>query len=472
MSDNLLATQDDGSVAIWTLEPRELDDLPDAMPANIRRWIEVTGFRAKPGETTLVADETGDICAVVFGLGDGEANPEKSGAAARMAMGVGKLARLLPKGSYHLVGGLLNADQAALGWVLGGYSYDRYLSKNRIDPLKQPRLAMPAGTDLNETQRIASAVYLVRDLVNTPANDLGPVQLESAFRKLAESYSADVQVVEGEALLEKNFPMIHAVGRASIDAPRLLELNWGNSNNPKVTLVGKGVSFDTGGLNIKPGSSMGLMKKDMGGAANALGLASMIMDAKLPVCLRLLIPSVENAISGNAFRPGDILPSRKGISVEIGNTDAEGRLILADALTYADEETPELLVDLATLTGAARVALGPDLPPFYTDDDAFADSLSKAGTRLNDPLWRMPLWPPYDKMLASSIADVNHISTGGFAGSITAAMFLARFVENAKIWAHFDIFSWVPTQKPWAPVGGEAQAIRTLYDVIKAKYPA
>ena len=261
--------------------------------------------------------------------------------------------------------------------------------------------------------------------------------------------------------------MVHAVGRASDQAPRVLDLKWGNSKHRKVTLVGKGVTFDTGGLNIKPGGSMALMKKDMGGAANVMGLAHMIMAAKLPVRLRLIVGAVENSIAGNAFRPGDILSSRKGLSVEIGNTDAEGRLVLGDCLALGDEEKPDLMIDMATLTGAARVALGPDLPPYYTNDDEFSAKLDEVAKATNDPLWRMPLWDPYQSMLGSKIADVNHITSGGFAGSITAALFLSRFVENAKTWSHFDIFGWVPSEKSWAPVGGEAQGIRALYEVIK-----
>jgi leucyl aminopeptidase len=324
--------------------------------------------------------------------------------------------------------------------------------------------------DEAETKRIAAAVTLTRDLINTPTNDMGPDALENAARALASEHKAEISVTEGEALLERNFPMIHAVGRAGAIAPRLIDITWGKESDPKVTLVGKGVCFDTGGLDIKPASGMLLMKKDMGGAANVLGLASVVMDAKLPVRLRVLIPAVENSIAGNAFRPGDVLQSRKGLTVEIGNTDAEGRLVLADALALADEEEPELLIDMATLTGAARVALGPDLPPFFTHDDALAEAIAAKAEETADPLWRMPLWQPYAQKLSSRIADINNVTTDGFAGAVTAALFLSRFVEKAKAHVHFDIFGWVPVEKPASPVGGEAQAIRALYLLLKEKY--
>jgi leucyl aminopeptidase len=307
-------------------------------------------------------------------------------------------------------------------------------------------------------------------LINTPTNDMGPAELEAAARALAANHRAEIMVTAGAELLAGNLLMIHAVGRASTEAPRLIDLSWGRADAPKVTLVGKGVCFDTGGLDIKPSSGMLLMKKDMGGAANVLGLASMIMAAGLPIRLRVLIPAVENAISGNAFRPGDVLPSRKGLTVEIGNTDAEGRLILADALALADEEAPDLLIDMATLTGAARVALGPDLPPFYTGDDRFAAELAAAATEVEDPLWRMPLWKPYEAKLASKIADTNNVTSDGFAGSITAALFLQRFVERASSWVHFDIFGWNPSDRPWGPTGGEAQGIRALLRVLTQRY--
>jgi leucyl aminopeptidase len=328
----------------------------------------------------------------------------------------------------------------------------------------------PEGVDGTEIARIASAVALGRDLVNTPANDLLPDGLEAAARALAERHGAAVAVTTGDALLAANLPMIHAVGRASSVAPRLIDITHGPEGAPKVTIVGKGVCFDTGGLNIKPESAMLLMKKDMGGAAAALALADMAMGAGLPIRLRVLIPAVENAISGSAFRPGDVLQSRKGLTVEIGNTDAEGRLILADALALADEEGPELVVDFATLTGAARVALGPDLPPFMTEDEALAADLSRLATAVNDPVWRLPLWPPYASMLDSKVADINHISGGAFAGSITAALFLRRFVTSAGAHVHFDIFGWTPKPLPGRPEGGEVQAARLIYALLKERY--
>jgi leucyl aminopeptidase len=299
---------------------------------------------------------------------------------------------------------------------------------------------------------------------------MGPDELEEAARNLAAAHGADISVVRGDDLLARNFPMIHAVGRASAGAPRLIDITWGKVDAPKVTLVGKGVCFDTGGLDIKPSAGMLLMKKDMGGAANVLGLASMIMAAKSNVRLRVLIPAVENSIAGNAFRPGDVLRSRKGITVEIGNTDAEGRLVLADALALADEEQPALLIDMATLTGAARVALGPDLPPFYTSDETLASDLTAASVAVEDPLWRMPLWRPYDTRLSSKIADINNVTTDGFAGSITAALFLKRFVEKTPGWAHFDIFAWNPADRPYGLAGGEAQGIRALERVIARRF--
>jgi leucyl aminopeptidase len=311
---------------------------------------------------------------------------------------------------------------------------------------------------------------LARDLVNTPSNDMGPAELALAAQTLAERFGASFTCIVGEDLLQQNFPLIHAVGMASSRAPRLIEVIWGDPAHPKVTLVGKGVCFDSGGLDLKPSSGMLIMKKDMGGAANVLALAQMVMEAKLKLRLRVLIPAVENAVAGNAFRPLDIFPSRKGLSVEIGNTDAEGRLVLADALAYADEEEPDLLIDMGTLTGAARVALGPDLPPFYTNDEALAQDVARCAREENDPLWRMPLWPPYDAWLDSKIANLNNAPSGGFAGSITCALFLQRFVERARSWLHLDIYAWTPTAKPARPEGGECQAARAIFKLLGERY--
>jgi len=373
---------------------------------------------------------------------------------------------LLPAGAYRFANAPHDARLAALAFALGCYRFARY----RAAEGKEIRLEIPAGVDGADLSRIAEGVSLARDLINTPANDLGPAELEEAARTLAARHGASARAVVGHDLVKQNFPLVHAVGRAADRAPRLIDFTWGDPAHPKVTLVGKGVTFDTGGLDIKPESGMRIMKKDMGGAACVLALAHMIMDRGLQLRLRVLIPAVENAISGGAFRPLDIYRSRKGLTVEIGNTDAEGRLILADALALADEEKPELVVDMATLTGAARVALGPDLPPFYTEDETLAAELARCGARENDPLWRLPLWRPYAAMLDSKIADLNNVSTGGFAGSITAALFLKRFVEAAKSWLHIDVYAWTPAAKPARPEGGECQAARALYALLAARY--
>lgn len=418
-------------------------------------WAKVNGFAGDSGKLLPIPGANGALAGALFGTGGEEGG-----------LMFGALAKALPEGDWRFATEPAKAELAALAVVLGGYAFTRYGKK----PGRALGLSLPAGVDAARLRRIADAVFLVRDLVNTPTNDMGPAALEAAVRALASVHKAEVDVVTGEELLGKNFPMIHAVGRASAEAPRLIDMVWGRADAPKVTLVGKGVCFDTGGLDIKPSSSMLLMKKDMGGAANVLGLASMIMAAKLKVRLRVLIPAVENSISANAFRPGDVLTSRKGITVEIGNTDAEGRLVLADALALADEEEPALLVDMATLTGAARVALGPDLPPFFTGDDALAGELAASALAVEDPLWRMPLWMPYDAKLSSKVADINNVTSDGFAGSITAALFLKRFVEKTTSWAHFDVYAWNPADRPHGPAGGEAQAIRALERVISQRF--
>ncbi|MGC4024486.1 MAG: leucyl aminopeptidase family protein [Mesorhizobium sp.] len=419
-------------------------------------WAKANGYTGKAGKLLAFPDAAGAVGGAFFGQSD------ELSATLKLA----SLTRDLPEGDWSIAGSLADPTLAALALKLGAYDFVRY----RKETDRKLRFVAPQGADMARAGRIADGVFLARDLINTPTNDMGPDQLEDTVRLLAKKHGAEVSVVAGDALLKERLFMIHAVGRASAHAPRLIDMRWGPKDAPLVTLVGKGVCFDTGGLDIKPASGMLLMKKDMGGAANVLGLASMIMAGKLRLRLRVLIPAVENSISANAFRPGDVLQSRKGITVEIGNTDAEGRLILGDALAVADEEEPSLLIDMATLTGAARVALGPDLPPYYTDDDAFAAELEAASTKVADPLWRMPLWQAYRPKLDSKIADTNNVTTDGFAGSITAALFLQRFVEKAASWSHFDIFGWNPTAKPWSPVGGEAQCIRALEQVLSTRF--
>jgi leucyl aminopeptidase len=438
---------------------------PDALPAALAdlapaqaAWLRATAFAAGTGEVALVPGAGGAPERVFFGIGVG-------GAPSLLA---GKLPGALPPGAYRLDGGFADAPLAALAFALGAYRFTRY----RKPAGEERRLVLPA--EAAGVPRIADGVFLARDLVNTGANDLGPAELAAAARTLASRHGASVREIVGDALTAENFPMIHAVGRAATAAraPRLIDLTWGDAAHPKVTLVGKGVCFDTGGLDIKPSSGMLLMKKDMGGAANALGLAHMIMDAGLAVRLRVLIPAVENAISADAFRPGDVLRARSGLTVEIGNTDAEGRLVLADALALAAEEAPALLVDLATLTGAARTALGPEVVPVYSRHDALAADVVRHGERLADPLWRLPLWQPYMAMLDSKIADINNAGASPFAGSITAALFLSRFVPDAVPWLHADIYAWNPSTKPGKPEGGEAQAIRALFGYLADRYPA
>ena len=457
---DIFATEETDSRPIWLVTKPRFHDWVEAQTPATRNWIAASGFKATEGASLLVPDPEGQLDGIVFVLAE----------QAKANYPLARLSESLPKGRYHLTGPAYGGEtmHQALSWAMGTYAFSRY--KPKKEAKTWPQLVIKDKANGTEASHIANAVFLVRDLVNTPANDMGPQELEEAARKLAEDHQAEITVTVGDDLLTQNFPLIHTVGRASPRAPRLIDLTWGSPDKPKVTLVGKGVCFDSGGLNLKPGSSMDLMKKDMGGGANVLGLGELIMGARLPIRLRILVPAVENAVSGNAFRPGDVLPSRKGLNVEIGNTDAEGRLILADALSLADEESPELLIDMATLTGAARVALGPDLPPFYTDDEDFASQLASASRDVADPVWRMPLWPGYDSSLKGKVGDVNHIADTGMGGSITAALFLKRFVERASSWSHFDIYAWTPKARPGQPVGGEAQAIRALYAVLRSRY--
>jgi leucyl aminopeptidase len=435
------------------------DAIMAGLPAPARRFAQANNFSAKPGSCLTLPDAEGRIAQVLFGLEDPDSR-------SRDLFRPGALPGLLPSGVYRFANAPHDTRLAALAFALGSHRFSRY----RKAEAPEVRLVPPEGVDVADIARVAEAAVMARDLINTPANEMGPAELALAAHAVAERYGAAFACVVGEELKAQNFPLVHAVGMASSRPPRLIELAWGDPGHPKVTLVGKGVCFDTGGLDLKPSSSMLTMKKDMGGAANVLALAQMVMDAKLKLRLRVLIPAVENAVAGNAFRPLDIFPSRKGLSVEIGNTDAEGRLILADALAYADEEVPDLLIDMGTLTGAARVALGPDLPPFYTDDEALAQDVARCAREENDPLWRMPLWPPYDSWLDSKVANLNNAPSGAFAGSITCALFLNRFVERARSWLHLDIYAWTPQAKPGRPEGGECQAARAVYRLLSERY--
>jgi leucyl aminopeptidase len=439
------------TAATWPQLRAELD-------ARGRAFVQAAGFEPRPGQHLLLAGADGALAGVLFAI-------EPAGEPAPDLLRPGALPGLLPAGVYRFANAPHDARLAALAFALGCYRFARY---RKADD-KIVRLELPAGVDGDDITRIVEGVWLARDLINTPANDMGPPELEYAARALAARHDASVHVIVGDELLKENFPLIHAVGRAADRAPRLIDIGWGDPSHPKITLIGKGVCFDTGGLNIKPDSGMLNMKKDMGGAACMLALAHMVMSRGLPIRLRVLIPAVENSISGSAFRPRDVYRSRKGITVEIGNTDAEGRLILADAIALAEEEEPELIADMATLTGAARVALGTEVVPFYSEDDALADALARCAAGESDPLWRMPLWRPYDQLLDSKVADVNNVSSGGFAGSITAALFLRRFVSS-KSWLHFDIYAWNQTTKPGRPEGAECQAARALYALLVARY--
>jgi leucyl aminopeptidase len=438
-----------------------LSGIAASLNAPAAAWIETTAFKAGSGGLALLPDASGSLSAVLLGLGEagtGVTDPFAAGALAS-----------LPAGTYYLASGFDRPDLAALAAALGGYRYPP--AKASKDP--DVSIAVPEGVGGDELRRVVVAVTFVRDLVNTPANRMGPADLAAAAREVAAAHQAAYAETIGTELLSANYPLIHAVGAAAAPGrePRLVDIIWGDPDAPKVTLVGKGVCFDTGGLDIKNAAGMQLMKKDMGGAAHAMALASLIMGAGLPVRLRVLVPAVENAISGAAQRPGDVVTSRKGLTVEIGNTDAEGRLILADALALASEEKPELLIDFATLTGAARVALGPELPAVFTADESLATELAAAAEETADPVWRMPLWTPYLSMIESRVADLDNAGKAGFAGAITAALFLSRFVGEGVPWLHADIFAWNPSSRPGRPEGGEAQTIRALYAVMKRRYP-
>ena len=457
-ADLLKADNNQAARPIQVIDAEGFEAWLAAQPERVRTIVAAQKFTGKAQEFAIIPGEGAADWSVVAAV----ANRAKLG-----TWCLAKLAEQLPEGQYRLADGA--AGPAMLGWLTAQYRFDRY---RKEDGGVGPRILLTSEiAQIAPAVRQAEAVALVRDLVNTPAADMGPPQLEDAAGTLAAAFGAALAVTRGDSL-EQGFPMIHAVGRAADKAfaPRLIELRWGDPAHPRVAIVGKGVCFDSGGLDIKPSSAMRLMKKDMGGAAHALALARLIMGARLPVRLHMLIPAAENAVGGNAFRPGDILRSRKGLSVEIGNTDAEGRLILADALTLAGEDEPELVIDYATLIGAARVAVGPDLPAVFTNDDALAAELDIAGHAVDDPSWRLPLWDGYAEMLKSDVADINNAGEGGFAGAITAALFLKRFVPESAQWIHIDTFAWRPSPRPGRPKGGEALGLRAVFHLLQQRY--
>lgn len=450
------AKTSDAPLPLYLVDKLGLQDWIDVQSARVQSWVRGVGFKPTIGASLLIPGASGAPEAVLVGYGT----------LAQRQRGRFHLAAAvpgLPKGAYHIVSGLPEerAQEEALGWLLAGYAFDRY-ARNKAPGA---RLVAPEGVDAERLEAIATGEFLTRDLINTPTNDLGPEQLEHACADLAARHGASISVIRGADLLEQNFPMIHAVGRASEQAPRLVDIRYGDTG-PKLTLVGKGVCFDTGGLNLKPGASMGLMKKDMGGAATVLGLAHMIMALGLPVRLRVLIPAVENSVAGNSFRPQDILMSRKGLSVEINNTDAEGRLVLADALAYGAEDKPDLMLSMATLTGAARVAVGSDIAPFFTDDEEVAFGLTRAAQKVADPVWRLPFWDPYESQIEPGIADLDNAPKGGFGGAITAALFLRRFAGGAVRYTHFDVYGWQPSAAPGRPLGGVGMGARAVLDAL------
>ena len=449
----LLLQPDRGQAARLIVLIDDFDQWAKTQPSGIRATADAQRFVGKAGTHAVIPGERGDWSIVAVAAPD---DP----------WSLAPLAERLPAGNYRIDG--VTSSQAALGWLLAQYRFDRY----RAYEDAAPRVLLTRdAASIDNMIRMATATALVRDLVNTPASDMGPHDLQASIEGLAKQRGAEVRTTHGDALAQ-GYPMIHTVGRAAAPdrAPRLIELEWGNPDHPRVALVGKGVCFDTGGLDIKPSAGMRLMKKDMGGAAHAVALAGLVMEARLPIRLHLLVAAVENAISGDAFRPGDVLKTRKGLTVENTNTDAEGRLVLCDTLTRAGEDAPALILDFATLTGAARVALGPDLPPLFTNDDALAAELLAAGEAQGDPLWRLPLWDRYDEMLKSDIADLVNAPEGGFAGAITAALFLRRFVPNNIAWAHLDVFAWRPKALPGRPKGGDAYGLRAAWTMLLQRY--
>jgi leucyl aminopeptidase len=454
----LIADRDQPAHILVPLLANGFDAWLASQPTQVRALAAASQFKAKPGERLILPGKNEREWSVVFGA-----------AATPGPWDLASIATRLPEGQYRLAEGA--PGSATLGWLLSHHRFDRYLGKP--DPIPQRVLLTSEPARIDQQVALAEAVALVRDLIDTPAADMGPADLAQAAETVAKRHGGTVMVITGDALLQ-GYPMIAAVGRAATRerAPRLIEIKWGDPAHPRIAIVGKGVCFDSGGLDIKPPSAMLAMKKDMGGAAHALALAGLIMRARLPVRLHMLIPAVENAISADAFRPGDILSSRKGISVEIGNTDAEGRLILGDALTRAAEDQPAMIIDFATLTGAARVALGPDLPAMFCNDDKLADDLAAAAKAVNDPLWRMPLWSDYADMLKSTVADINNAGEGGMAGATTAALFLQRFLPDGVPWIHLDTFAWRPSARPGRPKGGDALGLRAIYALLSGRFGA
>jgi len=440
---------DKAATPILATDAQSLGGLLDSLPAAERQWARASGFDGAQGTFALLPDAKGGVARVLAGVREG-ADP----------WALAALPLKLPRGRYALGKGsvAVPAEHAAFSWDLGSYQFARYKKAKRA----AAQLQMEATARVKESLDLAQAVRLVRDLVNTPAEDMGPEELSRLVRTEAKRFGGEFTEWVGDELLEANFPAIHAVGRAATRAPRLLEIRWGRKKDPRVAIVGKGVCFDSGGLDIKTAEGMRLMKKDMGGAAHAIALARLVMQRKLPVSLHLLVPTVENAIAGNAYRPGDVVRTRKGLNVEVGNTDAEGRVILCDALAYAVEGKPRTLVDFATLTGAARVALGPELPVLFCNDEKLAARLEARAEALEDPIWRLPLWRSYRRLFDSDVADFSNSGRGGQAGAIVAALFLDYFVPRDVPWAHFDVFAWNDAARPGRPVGGEAQGLRAV----------
>jgi leucyl aminopeptidase len=452
-----------GARPIWLVGEQGLSAWLELQTAAVRSWLKAQGFGGEKQKLVLVPTANGDgMAGAVLGLGTVADLSEPT-----LWTSAG-LPDRLPPGKYRFAGSFsaVGATQLTLGWQYGSYRFSRY----RKPAGELPALVSPAGADLEYVRLASEALAEARDLINTPANDLGPAELGEAVQRLALQHEAECRILVGDELLRQNYPLIYEVGKGSAREPRLIDMRWGKRGAPLVTLVGKGVCFDTGGLDIKPSSGMILMKKDMGGAALALALARMLMGADAPIQLRLLIPAVENSISGRSYRPSDVLRSRQGITVEIGNTDAEGRLVLADALTAADQDEPALLVDLATLTGAARVALGPELPAIYSQPPDLAEQLRAVGEREADPMWPMPLWAGYDEDLSSRVADLNNVSSTPFAGSIIGALFLRRFVTRTRNWLHGDVYAWNARERPGRPVGGDPHTVRALYRLIRQRF--